>query len=157
MPANSVLIPFPRSPSEPECASGRSEQSLEQREHFPNPSSMIRFNRLLRKIETANVQNSCARLTQDWEGVDTDLEAEFRFETSLWALVGMEKMRTITQPSETTSMRKDGLDGSCVNIQDGMDVLHLGPGYGKQSQIWFRPSELRGKNAVWISASMHDA
>jgi len=109
---------------------------------------MIRFNRLLRKIETVNVQNSCARLTQDWEGVDADLETEFRFETSLWALVGMEKMRAITWPSETTSMQKDGHVGSSMNIQDGMDVLHLGRHHGKQSQIWFRPSELRQKRRL---------
>lgn len=95
---------------------------------------MIRFQRLLGKIEIANTQSSCKRLLEQWEGDDEDLEAEFHFETALRALVGLDEIYEIAQSNYRKSAPNYCLDGpSMVKIQDGMDVLHLGAGHGKQS------------------------
>lgn len=93
---------------------------------------MVRFQRLLAKIEIANTQSSCKRLSEQWEGDDEDLEAEFHFETTLWALVGLEKICAIAETNYLKSMPGYCVSGgSMVKIQDGMDILHLGPVHGK--------------------------
>jgi hypothetical protein len=122
--------------SESEFASNQQEEAapLQRRKDLPSASSMVRFQRLLAKIEIANTPNSCKRLSEQWEGDDDDLKAEFDFETTLWALVGLEKICAIAESNYLKSMPGYCVSGgSMVKIQDGMDILHLGPVHGKQT------------------------
>jgi hypothetical protein len=130
--AASTLKSYAISHSESELASNQA--APQRRMDLPAASSMVRFQRLLAKIEIANTPTSCKRLSEQWEGDDEDLEAEFHFETTLWALVGLEKIRAIAESNYLKSMPGYCLSGgSMVKIQDGMDILHLGPVHGKQT------------------------
>jgi hypothetical protein len=154
MQSPSTLNSLPKAPSETEFASHQTEGAFQRRVPLPVPSSMIRFRRLLGKIEIANVQNSCKRLSEQWDGDDVDLEEEFRFETTLWALVGLEKICAIAQSNYLTSMPKYCLDGaSMVKIQDGMDVLHLGSVHGKQTLLNRHPVQAQTLECVGAARS----
>ena len=108
------------------------EEDPRRRVHFSGMTPKVRFQQLLGTIEIANIQTSCRRLSEQWEEEDKKWEAEFRFETSLWVLSGLEKVCAIAQSNYLKSGPNYCLDGpSMVKIQDGMDVLHLGPVHGE--------------------------
>ena len=123
------------------------EEDPRRQVHFATSTSMIRFQRLLGKIEMANAQISCKRLSEQWEDDDQDLEAEFRFGTALWVLVGLEKICAIAQSNYLKTTPNYCLDGpGMVQVRDGMDVLHLGPVHGK----WTHPRKVK---CVFIDSS----
>jgi hypothetical protein len=80
----------------------------------------------------ADDHGSASRLAMEWHGEDEDMEAEFHFETTLWALVGMEKLRTRpVPPSQAPGLGYD--PSGLYDVRDGMQVLCLGPVHGKSN------------------------
>lgn len=145
----------PPSSSGAESAWHQQEQAPQRRLKVPAASSMIRFQRLLGKIEIANTQSSCKRLLEQWEGDDEDLEAEFHFETALRALVGLDEIYEIAQSNYRKSAPNYCLDGpSMVKIQDGMDVLHLGAGHDSPG-AWLLGA--KHSLATFCSLSIHQS
>jgi len=96
----------------------------------------VRFHRLLRKIEKANDQTSCTRLGEEWTADDDDdkgMKNEFHFETALWALVRVQKLRTGGTGHDGAFLLTSSLEELEPENLEGAYILHLGSVNGKSS------------------------